>query len=193
VLERCQTLVSKKEAARALRMLLDEGFRFTIIGGTIIELALNSNDLGDDIDLFAEKPDILVEEEFYREVAYRRGWSIGQTWLGTPKIFVRINNVEVPVEFYDNLYDFYVPESMLNRALRIEVNGVRVKVLTVEDHIVLKANAGREKDLERLKEIAKYIKRGKLKVDIDKIKGAAEDFEDYNVIIRRLRDTGILA
>jgi len=184
-------LVTKKEASQALRALLDEGFRFTIIGGTVVELALNSDDLGDDLDLFAEKPDILVDEDVYREVAYQRGWVIGQTWLGTPRILVRVGNVEVPVEFYDNLYDFYVPESMLSRAVRVNIGGVRVKALTLEDHIVLKANAGREKDLERLKEIAKYVKKGRLKVDPEKLMNAIEDFEDQNVIVRRLKDSGI--
>ncbi len=184
-------MVSEKEAARALRALLDEGFRFTIIGGTVVEVALGSKDLGDDIDLFAEKPDIIMEEDVYRNISYEKGWVIGQTWLGTPRILVRINNVEVPVEFYDNLYDFYVPESMLTRAIRQEIGGVRVKVLSLEDHIVLKANAGRDKDLERLKEIAKHIKRGRLKVNLEKIREAIDDFDEPSVIIRRLKDSGI--
>jgi predicted nucleotidyltransferase len=112
-------VVSAGELAAVVRALLDEGFKFTIIGGTVVEVELGSKDLGDDLDLFAEEPDVLVDEERYREVSERRGWVMGQTWLGTPRILVRIGDVEVPVEFYDNLYDFYVPHSMIERARRV--------------------------------------------------------------------------
>ena len=184
-------MVSKREAEEVLKTLLNEGFRFTLIGGTIVELELGSKDLGDDLDLFAEKPDVFVEENLYREVASKYDWSIGQTWLGTPRILARVEGVEVPIEFYDNIYDFYVPQDMIERAIRRSLGGVRIKALILEDHIVLKANAGREKDLERLKEIAKYVKRGRLKIDKRKILEASNLFEESGVILRRLRDSGL--
>lgn len=186
-------MVSAGELAAVVRALLDEGLKFTIIGGTVVEVELGSRDLGDDLDVFAEEPDVLVNEESYREVSERRGWVMGQTWLGTPRILVRVGDIEVPVEFYDNLYDFYVPHSMLEGARRASIGDVRVKMIRLEDHLVLKANAGREKDLERLREIAKYVKKGKLKIDTKLIREAASEFEDEQVILRRLRDSGILA
>ncbi|MEB2836681.1 MAG: nucleotidyltransferase [Desulfurococcales archaeon] len=183
-------MVSAQVLAAVVRSLLDEGFKFTVIGGTVVEVELGSRDLGDDLDLFAEEPDVLVDEETYWEVAERNGWVIGQTWLGTPRILVRVGDEEVPVEFYDNLYDFYVPESMLKRARRASLGGVRVKMVRLEDHIVLKANAGRDKDLERLKEIARLVNRGKLRVNTKDLREAASEFEDEAVILRRLRDAG---
>jgi len=184
-------VVSAGELAAVVRALLDEGFKFTVIGGTVVEVELGSRDLGDDLDVFAEEPDVLVDEDFYREVSERRGWVMGQTWLGTPRILVRVGDVEVPVEFYDNLYDFYVPHSMLERARRVSIGGVRVKMVRLEDHLVLKANAGRERDLERLKEIARHVRRGRLRVDPRLVREAASEFEDEQVILRRLRDSGI--
>ncbi|MEB3817058.1 MAG: nucleotidyltransferase [Desulfurococcales archaeon] len=183
-------MVSANALALVVRKLLDSGFKFTVIGGTVVELELGSRDLGDDVDLFAESPDLLVEEDAYRELAEREGWSVGQTWLGTPRIIARVETEEVPIEFYDNLYDFYVPKSMLDRARRVNIGGVRVKLVHVEDHIVLKANAGRDKDLERLRELANLYRRGKLKLDLDSIREAAKEFEDEAVILRRLRDSG---
>ncbi|MCE4624723.1 MAG: nucleotidyltransferase [Desulfurococcales archaeon] len=183
-------MVSKKEFAQALRKLLDSGFRFTVIGGSVVELELGSRDLGDDIDLFAEAPSPVIEEEEYYRVAEENGWVIGQTWLGTPRVIVRVDQAEVPVEFYDNIYDFYVPEEILRDARKIRVSGVTVRAVRVEDHIVLKANAGRRSDMERLQEIARLVKKGKLQVDVKRIQWAAELFDDRKGILNRLRSAG---
>ncbi len=185
-------MVSRGDLAAALKELLGEGFRFTVIGGTVVELELGSRDLGDDVDVYAESPDVLAEEQVYRGVAEERGWEYGQTWLGTPRLGVRVDHVLVPVEFYDNLYDFYVPPLMLERARRVEVAGVRVRMVTLEDHLVLKANAGRDKDLERLSEVGRLVKRGRLRVDKDAVYEAAAEFDDPQVIVRRLRDAGVI-
>jgi len=183
--------LTPEEFAEALRMILDEGVTFTVIGGSIVEIKLGSRDLGDDIDLIAEDPDVMISEDFYFQMANRRGWVIGQTWLGTPRVLVRIGDKEVPIEFYDNLLDFYVPPSMLERAERVRVGGIRVKTIRLEDHIVLKANAGREKDIRRLKIISKHVKKGKLVLDTALLREAVSEFEESNVIIRRLKDAGI--
>ena len=172
-----------------LRLLLDEGFRFTIIGGTVVEVALKSKDLGSDLDLFSEEPSALEEDEFVR-LADSRGWVLGQTWLGTPRIVARHGAEEVPVEFYDNLYDFYVPQEILDDALRVSLDGVRVKMIRVEDHIVLKANAGRGSDIERLKELARLAKKGKLRIDQARILDSVNLFDEPQVLLRRLRDAG---
>ncbi|MEB3806288.1 MAG: nucleotidyltransferase [Desulfurococcales archaeon] len=181
-------MVSRQSFARALRLLLDHGFQFTVIGGSVVEVALGSRDLGPDIDLFAEEPNVFLEEEYYG-VAEELGWGVGQTWLGTPALIARLEE-EFPVEFYDNLFDFNVPEEILQRSVRVNIAGVRVKMVLVEDHIVLKANAGRSSDIERLKELARLAKKGKLKVDKNKLLEAASLFPDEKVILRRLRDAG---
>ncbi len=182
-------LVSKKDASEVLRILLDEGFRFTIIGGTVVELNLGSKDLGDDLDLFSEEPSALEEEEFIR-VAEARSWVLGQTWLGTPRLVARAPGGEVPVEFYDNLYDFYVPPEILEDAVRTMIGGVRVRVVRLEDHIVLKANSGRGSDIERLKEIARLAKKGRLRIDPNRVIETVNLFDEPQVLLRRLRDAG---
>jgi len=183
-------LVSREGFARAVRALLDEGFRFTVIGGSVVEIALRSRDLGDDIDVFAESPNPVIEEEEYHRVAEERGWVVGQTWLGTPRIVVRAGDAEVPVEFYDNIYDFYVPPEILEGAEKLRVGGVTVRAIRVEDHIVLKANAGRGSDMERLKELARLAKKKRLRLDTDRIRWAASLFDDEKGILNRLRSAG---
>ncbi len=184
-------VVSRRGFASVVRVLLDYGFRFTVIGGTVVEVELGSRDLGDDIDLFAEDPSVVLAEDEYYRVGEELGWSVGQTWLGTPRLLARVEGEgEVPVEFYDNIYDFYVPPEILERARRVRVSGVNARMVLLEDHIVLKANAGRREDMDRLKEIARLVKKGKLRVDPRKIVEAASLFDDEPVILRRLRDAG---
>lgn len=185
-------MVSRSAFARSLSILLERGFRFTVIGGSVVGLAVGDSDLGDDIDLFAEDPSVLVDESEYYSLAEELGWILGQTWLGTPRLVARVGGEEVSLEFYDNLYDFYVPEEIILRAERVSVGGVRVKVVRVEDHIVLKANAGRSSDMDRLKEIGRLVKKGRLRIDKAAVEEAASLFEDEKVILRRLREVGVL-
>lgn len=182
-------MVSKNDASNVLRILLDEGFRFTVIGGTVVELHLGSKDLGDDLDLFSESPSALEEEEFIR-LAESRAWTLGQTWLGTPRLIARVQGSEVPVEFYDNMYDFYVPPEILDNASKVSIGNVRVKIVSIEDHIVLKANSGRGSDMERLKEIARHARKGRLRIDSKRVFEAVNLFDEPQVLLRRLRDAG---
>ncbi len=183
-------MVSKNAFAWTVRQLLDRGFRFTVIGGTVVELALGSRDLGPDIDVFAEEPNVFMEDEYY-SVAEELGWTVGQTWLGTPSLIGHYNEESVTVEFYDNLYDFYVPEPMIQEAQRVQVSGVKVRMISLEDHILLKAYSQRGSDFERLKELAKLAKKGKLRVDTGKLRERASLFgEEERIVIRRLRDAG---
>ncbi|ESQ25701.1 MAG: putative nucleotidyltransferase [uncultured Acidilobus sp. JCHS] len=185
-------MVSRRAFAAALRALLDNGFRFTIIGGSVISIAAELDDMGDDIDLFAESPSVVEAEEAYGRAADLNHWDLGQTWLGTPRITMVVEAEEVPVEFYDNLYDFYVPERFIHEAKRVDVEGVKVKVIKPEEYLALKGRAGREEDLEGLKRVADLVKRGRLKVSYEEIEKAVEEFDEAQIIMRRLREAGII-
>ncbi|MCS7106678.1 MAG: nucleotidyltransferase [Acidilobaceae archaeon] len=184
-------MVLRSSVGRALKALLEGGFRFTIIGGTVVEYMLGKEDLGDDVDLFAEHPSPLFEEGEYRRFAEELRWSYGQTWLGTPRMIAAVGE-EVPIEFYENLYDFYVPERLLEDSVRVEIGEVKVKMVRLEHYLLLKANSGRGVDMDRLAEIAKLVRRGKLAVDARKIEEGAQSFEEGDVLLRRLREATIL-
>ncbi|MEM0491319.1 MAG: nucleotidyltransferase [Acidilobaceae archaeon] len=185
-------MVSRSGLSKTLKILLDSGFRFTIIGGTIVEYSLGKDDLGDDVDLFAEYPSVIFEENEYRRLAEDNSWVYGYTWLGTPRIVARVYDEEIPLEFYENIYDFYVPEAIIEGCIRVQVGDIKVRIVTLEDHILLKANAGRSSDIDKLKEIAKYIKRGRLSIDKKRLLENSKSFEDSDVIVRRLKDVSIL-
>lgn len=185
-------MVSRAALAASMKILLERGFRFTIIGGTVVELAAGKSDLGDDVDLFAESPSPVFEETAFSQLAEEMNWTYGQTWLGTPRIVARVAGEEVPIEFYDNIYDFYVPESIIEEGSRIDIGGIRLKIISLEDHILLKANAARGPDMDRLAEIAKMVKKGKLTVDKRRLEDRASVFDEPLVIIRRLREVSLL-
>ncbi len=184
--------MDRRAFAAAMRALLDNGLKFTVIGGSVVSIAAGLDDMGEDVDLFAESPSVVEAEDKYVEIAEANSWHVGQTWLGTPRITVTVEGVEVPVEFYDNLYDFYVPERFVREARRVDVEGVKVKVISPEEYLALKGRAGREEDLEGLKRVSELIKRGRLKVSYDDIRRAAEEFEEAEIILRKLREAGIV-
>ncbi len=185
-------LVSRRAFAETMKLLLANDLKFTVIGGAVIALATGADDMGEDVDLFAESPNVINEEDAYRSIADSNSWDYGQTWLGTPRITVIVGDEEVPVEFYDNLYDFYVPEDFISSARKVEVEGVRVKAIGVEQYLVLKARAGRKEDEEALKNIGESVKRGRLKVEASKVLQLASEFDEGQVIVRRLREYKII-
>lgn len=185
-------MVSIRAFIEVIRKLLNEGIKFVIIGDTAVLLSIKSNDLGDDIDLFVESPGVLENENFYQELAEKNGWSYGQTWLNTPKITAIVSNEEVNIDFYDNLYDFYIPESFIENAQRIEIDGLRIKTLSIEQYLVLKSYSGKEEDIEKLKNILNIIKKHKIRINEDKIVELAEEVGDKNTILRRLREVGLI-
>lgn len=185
-------MVSARAVGASLKILLDNGFRFTIIGGTVVELAAGKSDLGDDVDLFAESPSPVFEEIVFNQFAEEMNWTYGQTWLGTPRMVARVLGEEVVIEFYDNIYDFYVPEIMIQEGERVEIGGVRLKMISLEDHILLKANAAKSSDMDRLAEIAKMAKKGKLNINRRRLEERASAFDEPEVILRRLREVSLL-
>ena len=179
---------SVDELAVIMGKIAEAGIDAVIIGGTVVELSLKARRFKGDIDLFAVEPSPLLDEEVFRNLAEREGWDYSYTELGTPRLLAKTSSGEVPVEFYENIYDFYVPLEMLREATSIRLRGLRVRIISVEDYLVLKARAGEERDLARLKELASMPR---LKVDTRRIRERAGLFEDESdIILRRLRDAG---
>ncbi|MCE4607348.1 MAG: nucleotidyltransferase [Caldisphaeraceae archaeon] len=184
-------MVSRRAFIKLLRMLLDEGIKFTLIGDAIVSLTLGLDNLGNDIDLFVETPSLFEREPFYQELAEGHSWIYGQTWLGTPKITALIDGEEVEVEFYDNLYDFYVPETFIRASKRIDVSGLKIKAIALEEYIALKAYSGREDDMKKLSEISALIKNKRIKIDRGRLINDIKEMEDQRTILGRLRTVGI--
>ncbi len=57
----------------------------------------------------------------------------------------------------------------------------------------MKAHAGRGSDMERLKEIGRHVRKGRLQVSASLVREAVEFFGDEApVLLRRLREAGLL-
>ena len=173
-----------------MRELSRRGVDAVIIGGTAVELASKSQKLTGDLDLFPLNMSPLLEEDFYRALAEELGWGFGYTDLGTPRLVARVSSGDLAVEFYENIHDFYVPPAMLDSARTKRIGGLEIKVIQPEDYVVLKARAGGEEDLEKLKELSRLASKGKLKLNPRLVKRGIEYFpeEERPVIERRLRD-----
>ncbi|AEM37938.1 protein of unknown function DUF2204 [Pyrolobus fumarii 1A] len=183
-----------EDLARIMRVLSDAGVKATIIGSTVVQLEMRSKELEEDVDLFVEEPSPFIEEDFYRELARKNGWGFGQTWLGTPALIVRTGDKEIIVELYENIYDFYVPPEVLQRAPRKNIRGVEVKVLRVEDYALLKAKAGRDEDMSDLEELATLVKSGEVSFDRRLVRESIQYFpeEDQKLMEKRLKKVGLI-
>ncbi len=185
-----------QDLAWIMQKLQEHGINGVIIGSTVVELALRKKTFVDDIDVFALEPSPLIEEDHYSSVAASEGWGYSYTVVGTPKFIVRApsSGEDVVVEFYENVMDFDVPNEMLARATTKKIGGVSIRLIKLEDYIVLKAKAARETDVEDLRIIKEYIDSGKLSIDKRLVKQALEWLpEEYRAIARsKLAETGIL-
>jgi len=186
-------MFSRKALATAIKRLRDEGIEGVIIGSTSYMLALNLREFEDDIDLFVTSLSPTFDEEVIREKAEELGCFVGQTEWGTPQLHCTFEGYNIVIELYENMYDFYIPEVMLNEAIEYKINDTAIKSLRVEDYIVLKAKSGRDKDVEDLMYLGDLIKDGRLSIKSRIIKDRLKYFEDYeiNLIMKRLRSIGL--
>ncbi|RLG74589.1 MAG: nucleotidyltransferase [Thermoprotei archaeon] len=160
-----------------------------IIGSTIVSLALSGFfKEEEDLDLFVINRSPLLEEDLFKNIAISKGWDYTYTDYGTPRLIVPFEYGEFFIDFYENIHDFYIPEEILEKETRrIKINHYRIKLLSLEAYIVLKARIGRridDRDLARIKEL---IKEGYLKVNKRKIEELLKYFPEEEIGIMKNR------
>jgi len=160
-----------------------------IIGSTIVSLALGGFfKEEEDLDLFIINRSPLLEEDLFKNIAISKGWDYTYTDYGTPRLIVPFEYGEFFIDFYENIHDFYIPEEILEKETRrIKINHYRIKLLSLEAYIVLKARIGRridDRDLARIKEL---IKEGYLKVNKRKIEELLKYFPEEEIGIMKNR------
>ncbi len=181
-----------KQLAKAIELLQSEGIDGFIVGSTVVQLALRRKELEDDVDLFVTSISPLLDEDLIRSIAYRHGWSVGYTELGTPSISMRINSAEIRVDLYENIMDFYIPTQALEVCRRsIVVEGVEIKHVAPECWAVFKAKRGAISDKNELAELRRLEEEGYIKLDRNLMKAVASLYEeDEKHIINTLRSVG---
>ncbi|MCE4617565.1 MAG: nucleotidyltransferase [Desulfurococcales archaeon] len=177
-------MASRKAVVEALRLLAGERVKFVLIGETIFDLLLGRQEVGDYVEIYALRPDPIMEEEKYYEIADRLGWGIGQTWLGTPLLEARIGDERIEIAVLGNHFEFSVPDKMLSDARKERVDGLRLQMIPPEAYLVLKAAYLQESELRELKQLG-----GKIGVSPRKI---AEYLESLPMDIRRVAHRKLL-
>ncbi|OYT44254.1 MAG: nucleotidyltransferase [Desulfurococcales archaeon ex4484_42] len=179
--------------AEIIKALRSKGIDGVIIGSTSYMLALGFKEFEDDLDIFVTSLSPTFDEDVIRSRAEELGCFVGQTEWGTPQLHCRIKGKDIIVELYENMYDFYIPEDMLNEAITYRVNDVKVKALKIEDYIIIKVKTGRERDIEDVRYLSDLIRSGKLKIDMNIMRKRLRLFEDYEVrlITKKLESVGI--
>ena len=185
---------SLRDLGWLLRRLEEEGVRGVVIGSTVVDLALGRKSFEDDVDIFALEPSPLIEEDTYRGIAERNGWEMSYTALGTPKLVARVpSGEEVVVEVYENVFDFYIPQGMLEDTVSEKLpGGAEARLLRPEYYAVLKAKAARAPDIEDLRILREYVEEGKLRLDEERIRKGLEMLpeEDRKLAVDKLRELG---
>ncbi len=179
-------MFSGRVLGKVIELLRHEGVDGVIIGSTAVDLALRKDSFEGDIDMFVTSLSLLANYGILEEFARKYGCVLGSTWLGTPNITCFIEGEEVTIDFYENMFDFYVPEEIIDDSLTYEVSGVEVRAIRPEDYMVLKAVAGRDEDLEALRKVREYIENKKLKIDRKLIESRIKLFGEPQTIARRL-------
>jgi len=177
-----------------LKKLNAEGIGGVIIGSTVYALRLGVKELEDDVDIFTTTISPVFDVDVVLGVAEKIGCQVGSTEWGTPSIeCVLSSGCDVVVELYENIHDFYVPQEMLEGAETLNIEGFEVRMLKIEDYVILKARAGREQDMETLSYISDLIRSKVLKIDLKTLKEKLRLFEEdeRKLIARRLNAADI--
>ncbi len=174
-----------------LYLIKELNVKIAIIGGVVINYFLGEKEFSEDLDLFIYEGSILDKESMLREYAREKSWEIGATEYGLPKISLRKNDLEIEIEIYENIYDFYIPPEIIERSRDIKVRDLDLKILYPEYQILLKARAGGEQDIEMLRVYSDLVKEGKLRISASRIREALSYFPDEEkLILSRLRSAG---
>ncbi len=184
---------SRKSLAKVIAQLREHGIDGVVIGSTAYMLRLGFHELEDDVDLFTTSIMPSFDEDKVLSAAESLECLLGQNEWGGPQLRCPVNGEEITVELHENIYDFYVPQEILDDAETLSVAGVNMRVIHVEDYLVLKAKAGRDQDLEDLRYLSDLIKSGKLKIHKGLLHQRLSLFDEYEskLIIKRLKDSGI--
>ncbi len=178
-----------REIGEIIKVFNEKGFEMILIGGAVFDLKRKRGKISEDLDFFVQKPDPLVEETVYYELAEGNGWEVGQTWLGTPKIIL---DNGFSLDFYSNFMDFEFPIEFADSVEKIKVSGVQVRLLRLEENILLKLRASLV-DESHIDELRLLVKELKGKIDKEKIPVLLTKFSEDNrkVMERILKDLGL--
>ena len=185
---------SRVDVGNLLIELERRGVGGIIIGSTVYQILLKWRELEDDVDVFATTFSPSFDEEVLLHAAEELNCFVGQNDWGMPQLRCPLRDEELSIEFFENLYDFYVPQEIIDSGRRVRLGDYGGKAILLEDYLLLKAKGGRSRDLESLWFISDLLKSRKLKISKELIQEHIKffDYDDAKLIKKRLREAGII-
>jgi len=183
----------RETLAEVISRLRSNGIDGVIIGSTVYMIYLKLKEFEDDIDIFTTTISPTFDEDIIREAAKKLKCIVGQTEWGTPQLRCHFSGDEVTIELHENIYDFYIPNKIIEDAKTVSIGSVDIKILRLEDYLVLKAKAGRDVDFEDLRFLVDLINSKDLSINISKIIERLNLFDEYEakLIRKRLKEVGL--
>ncbi|RLE94215.1 MAG: hypothetical protein DRN04_04105 [Thermoprotei archaeon] len=173
--------------------LSQKGIEGVIVGEVCLQLLYKIPVEVKDFAVFVLNKSPFLEPQIFEEIGLERGWDVGFTDIGTPYYLIRKNGDEYVVELIENIGDIYIPDRMLKNAVQIKINNVKVKVLKLEDYILIACRTSRPEDYNFLERVKKLINMGKIKINSKYLNKNISLFkEDEGFIRRRLAEYHIL-
>lgn len=165
---------------------------FVIIGDTVLDIAIGRKNIESDIDIFLTSISVFTDEDAIDNFSETHGWDLGKTPIDTPRFLVPIDDDQLQIDLYENIQDFFVPPIVIESSVEKKIGNFNVKMILLEDYLLLKANAFREEDERELKEIVKMIGERKILINKDILLEHVEHFEENSKSIReRLNSIGV--
>jgi predicted nucleotidyltransferase len=182
-----------RHVTKVLEEIAKEGIEGILIGDTCLNIELGNKFFEGDLDLFVTSLSPLMESTRIITVAEERGWSTGVTEIGTPSITVTVDDIDITVELYENIMDFYIPQEIIDLCQQeYNIEGNKIKCLSKECWFALKARRGASQDLSKISFALELLEKSGIKIDKNKLKKAIEAFsEDAYYIYDRLRSIGL--
>lgn len=179
-----------EDVADVVERLEDLGLKLAIIGDTSILYAAGFRTFEGDLDLYAFEGSPSASLEALSRLAEELGWDLGSTSIGTPALVVRKGDSEILVELYEPIHDFYIPRELVEGSRIVAFDGHTLRILTPEQHIVLKAREGSEDSEEKLSKYFDLFEKGQLRINVQDLRRYASLFEEERAVIFRLRKAG---
>ncbi|RLE80479.1 MAG: hypothetical protein DRJ52_06290 [Thermoprotei archaeon] len=173
--------------------LSEKGIDSVIVGEICLELLFKIPVEVNNFAVFSLNKSPFLEPQVFEEIGLEKGWDVGFTDIGTPYYLIRRNADEYVVEIIENIGDIYIPDKMLKNAIQLKIDKVKIKVLRLEDYIIVACRASRPEDFAFLDKIKKLKALGKIKINSKYLAKNISLFkEDENFIRRRLSEYHIL-
>ena len=174
--------------------LSKRGIDFILIGSAVLPLLYGIDWDVHDIDVFLTNKSTITEPDLFEEIARENDWDVGMDMNGMMYYEILINAQVIRVDLMENILDIYIPEEMINNAVKVKVDGIEIRSIRLEDLLVLKAREASEEGDEFLSRIAEILADPESKLSIDKeyLKRAINYYtDDRDSIERRLEKSGI--